>query len=366
MQKLGVNFRPHFCSKSVLSTACARMNLQSSFHIVTGAGRGIGRAISIALASRGAAGVALVDVCISEKTIEAVEAAASSAGFRPLPLIADVSTRDGVLSAIGAARSAFGRIDGMVSNAGIATLPLLDGESPRQRFTAIGESPASWQASVCGPGLCGATPDMVVCTKPPAACALPHARPISWFMRRCVRVCAPAPWQMSVNVMAHVWAAESLVPTFEQQEGGGALVSVVSAAGLLSQIGAPSYSVSKAAAVAFCQSLAIHHGDRGVRVHCVCPQAVATSLVGLPSEDPYAGDAPKEALAGGASDGVLSPGDVAMATVDAMESGEFMVLPHAGVSQYVQMKAAAPAKWVKGMRKLRDAIEKGQTPLVQS
>jgi len=302
----------------VLSTACARMNLQSSFHIVTGAGRGIGRAISIALASRGAAGVALVDVCISEKTIEAVEAAASSAGFRPLPLIADVSTRDGVLSAIGAARSAFGRIDGMVSNAGIATLPLLDGESPRQRFTAIGESPASWQAS------------------------------------------------MSVNVMAHVWAAESLVPTFEQQEGGGALVSVVSAAGLLSQIGAPSYSVSKAAAVAFCQSLAIHHGDRGVRVHCVCPQAVATSLVGLPSEDPYAGDAPKEALAGGASDGVLSPGDVAMATVDAMESGEFMVLPHAGVSQYVQMKAAAPAKWVKGMRKLRDAIEKGQTPLVQS
>jgi len=285
---------------------------------VTGAGRGIGRAISIALASRGAAGVALVDVCISEKTVEAVEAAASSAGFRPLPLIADVSTRDGVLGAIGAARSAFGRIDGMVSNAGIATLPLLDGESPRQRFTAIGESPASWQAS------------------------------------------------MSVNVMAHVWAAESLVPTFEQQEGGGALVSVVSAAGLLSQIGAPSYSVSKAAAVAFCQSLAIHHGDRGVRVHCVCPQAVATSLVGLPSEDPYAGDAPKEALAGGASDGVLSPGDVAMATVDAMESGEFMVLPHAGVSQYVQMKAAAPAKWVKGMRKLRDAIEKGQTPLVQS
>ena len=67
----------------------------------------------------------------------------------------------------------------------------------------------------------------------------------------------------------------------------------------------------------------------------------------------------------GASEGVLSPQVVAAATCDAMEGGEFLVLPHAQVAQYVKMKATAPHKWLTGMRKLRDAIALGKTPLVQ-
>jgi len=282
-------------------------------HIVTGAGRGIGRALAMGLAARGASGVALIDLDSPESAAAATRSCAASSSFTALAIAADISTRTGVLTAVESARTAFGgRIDGIISNAGVA--PLADPHGP---LTSIGESPEAWEQS------------------------------------------------MAVNLMAHVWAAEATVPGFEQQEGGGAFVSIVSAAGLLTQIGAPSYSVSKAAALAFSESLAVHHGDRGVRVHCVCPQAVATSLVGLSSEDPNAA-MPEGALAGGASDGVLSPDAVATATLDAMESGEFMVLPHAQVASYVQMKAAAPGKWIRGMRKLRDAIAAGKTPLVQA
>ena len=103
-----------------------------------------------------------------------------------------------------------------------------------------------------------------------------------------------------------------------------------------------------------------------MRVHCVCPQAVATSLVGLPSEDPRAAP-PPGALAGGADEGVLSPAAVAEATLDAMASGgELLVLPHPEVAGYAQMRASEPTKWVRGMRKLRDAIAAGKTPLVQA
>ena len=287
------------------------MRLAGTFHVITGAGRGIGRALAVGLASRGAAGVALVDRSAPDAAASAASAAASDPLFQALPLTADMAAREGVRTSIAAARDAFGRLDGVISNAGVASLC-----DPQGPFSAVRESPAEWELS------------------------------------------------MQVNCMAHVWAAEAVIPEFEQQEGGGALVNVISAAALLTQVGAPSYSVSKAAALAFGQSVAVHHGDRGVRVHCVCPQAVATSLVGLASEDPHAA-VPEGALAGGAEVGVLSPEAVASATLDAMESGEFLVLPHPQVAGYVQMKAASPGKWVKGMRKLRDAIAKGHTPLVQ-
>jgi NAD(P)-dependent dehydrogenase (short-subunit alcohol dehydrogenase family) len=289
-----------------------RMDLAGSYHLITGAGRGIGRALATGLAARGAAGVALVDVSTPTIAAQAAAAAATHAEFQALPIAADVSSRDGVRAAIASALDAFdGRMDGLISNAGVAAIA-----DPRAEFSAVSETASTWAAS------------------------------------------------MNVNCMAHVWAAEAIVPHFEQSPTGGAFVSIVSAAGLLTQVGAPSYSVSKAAAFAFSTSLSVHHGDRGVRVHCVCPQAVATSLVGLSSEDPHA-PIPQEAVAGGAGDGVLSPQAVAAATLDAMESGQFLVLPHAQVQSYAQMRMAAPDKWLRGMRKLRDAIRAGKTPLVQ-
>ncbi|MEA2123852.1 MAG: hypothetical protein QOI80_634 [Solirubrobacteraceae bacterium] len=96
-------------------------------------------------------------------------------------------------------------------------------------------------------------------------------------------------WEQSwnVNVKAHVLAARRLVPIWIER-GEGYFVSTASAAGLLSQIGDAPYSVSKHAAVAFAEWLAITYGARGLRVSCLCPMGVNTPLVqrGLEMDGP--------------------------------------------------------------------------------
>jgi NAD(P)-dependent dehydrogenase (short-subunit alcohol dehydrogenase family) len=89
-----------------------------------------------------------------------------------------------------------------------------------------------------------------------------------------------ASWQRAwdVNVMAHVWAARAVVDEMVAR-GSGYLVSVASAAGLLSMIGAAPYTATKHAVVGLAEWLAITYGDRGVRVSCVCPQFVQTAML---------------------------------------------------------------------------------------
>ena len=85
-------------------------------------------------------------------------------------------------------------------------------------------------------------------------------------------------------------------------------MNVASAAGLLSQIGDAAYSATKHAAVAFAESLAISHGDAGINVSVVCPQAVATRMIGI-DEDSTSTDG---GFGGNDVDGVMRPEDVAV------------------------------------------------------
>ncbi len=148
-------------------------------------------------------------------------------------------------------------------------------------------------------------------------------------------------WQRiwDINVMAHVWAARHLVPRMIAR-GGGYLLNTASAAGLLSQVGSAPYAVTKHAAVGLAEWLAITHGDQGIKVSVLCPQAVRTAMTaGNPN--------------GVASlDGMIEPEAVAEACVRAIEAEDFLVLPHPEVLEYMRRKTGDYNRWIGGMRKL--------------
>jgi NAD(P)-dependent dehydrogenase (short-subunit alcohol dehydrogenase family) len=148
-------------------------------------------------------------------------------------------------------------------------------------------------------------------------------------------------WQRiwDINVMAHVWAARYLVPLMAAR-GGGYLMNTASAAGLLSQIGSAPYAVTKHAAVGLAEWLAITHGDQGIKVSVLCPQAVKTAMTaGNPD--------------GVASiDGMMEPEVLAECVVGCLEREEFLILPHPEVLTYMRNKTNDYGRWIGGMRKL--------------
>lgn len=146
---------------------------------------------------------------------------------------------------------------------------------------------------------------------------------------------------MGVNVMAHVHASRVLVPRMLER-GGGTLLFTVSAAGLLTQIGSAPYSVSKHAALGLAEWLSITYGDRGLKVHALCPQAVATNMTAGIDGGGVAG-----------VDGMLSPDDVAAAALAGIESGELLIFPHAEVPEYARRRADDHERWLRGMRRLQ-------------
>ncbi len=147
-----------------------------------------------------------------------------------------------------------------------------------------------------------------------------------------------------INVMAHVWAARALLPGWVER-GEGYLLSTASAAGLLTQVSAAAYSITKHAAVALAEWLSITYGDAGIKVSCLCPQAVRTPMLELALEDPV-GAAPL--LAGG----LLEPDDVAAAVVTGVRDERFLILPHEDVAKHMALKGAQPERWLSGMRRL--------------
>ncbi|CAM5544126.1 SDR family oxidoreductase OS=Streptomyces alboniger OX=132473 GN=CP975_06790 PE=3 SV=1 [Streptomyces alboniger] len=149
-----------------------------------------------------------------------------------------------------------------------------------------------------------------------------------------------------VNVMAHVRAAHALLPGWLER-GSGRFVSTVSAAGLLTMIGAAPYSVTKHGAYAFAEWLSLTYRHRGVKVHAICPQGVRTDML---------------AATGSAGDLVLTPtaiepDDVAAALFAGMAEDRFLILPHPEVAAFYKARAVTPDKWLSGMNHLQQKWE---------
>jgi NAD(P)-dependent dehydrogenase (short-subunit alcohol dehydrogenase family) len=159
---------------------------------------------------------------------------------------------------------------------------------------------------------------------------------------------------IDVNVMAHVRAARILVPQWLAR-GSGYFVGTASAAGLLTQIGAAPYSVTKHAAVAFSEWLSVTYGDRGIGVSCLCPMGVNTNMLntGLESDDD--GEALGANVVAAAGD-ILEPETVAERVLEAIEGETFLVLPHPEVLEFFRRKGTDYDRWLRGMRRLQGAV----------
>ena len=149
-------------------------------------------------------------------------------------------------------------------------------------------------------------------------------------------------WQdiWEINVVSHIYAARAVLPKMIER-GEGYIASTASAAGLLSQIGSAPYAVTKHAAVALAEWIAITHGNEGIKVSVLCPQAVRTAMT-----------ARGAGVAG--VDGMIEAEEVAEIVVRAIEQERFLILPHPEVLEYMRRKTADYDRWLNGMRRLRD------------
>ncbi|MFH0517135.1 SDR family oxidoreductase [Streptomyces sp. M41] len=158
-------------------------------------------------------------------------------------------------------------------------------------------------------------------------------------------------WSLSwdVNVMAHVRAAQELLPAWLER-GSGRFVSTVSAAGLLTMIGAAPYAVTKHGAYAFAEYLSLTYRHRGIKVHAICPQGVRTGMLDATGT---AGDLVLKPTA-------IAPEDVADALFKGMEEDRFLILPHPEVAGYYEARAAAPDRWLDGMNHIQQRWEEAR------
>jgi len=254
--------------------------------VVTGGASGIGRAMCIRF---GALGAAVTVADLDGPGAEATARTVVAAGGRASARVCDVCREDDIVGLVEHATSTFGPIDLFCSNAGV---PAGGGpEAPDEVWTR------AWE----------------------------------------------------VHTMAHVWAARAVLPGMVER-GRGYLLQTASAAGLLTNLGAAPYAVTKHATVAFAEWLAISYGDAGIRVSCLCPMGVRTPLLDGAADD----------LAGAvvlATSELIEPDDVADAVVAGLATEQFLILPHPVVTEYWQAKVTDYDRWLRGMRRLQARLQ---------
>jgi NAD(P)-dependent dehydrogenase (short-subunit alcohol dehydrogenase family) len=261
------------------------MELADRCIVVTGAASGIGRALALRFATERPRGLVLADLPRQRDALLALAAsleAGDGAARPPVAAIAvptDVADEAAVRALVAAAESRFGHVDVFCSNAGI----IRDGSE--------------------------------------------HAPDADWDLS----------WR--IHVMAHVFAARAVVPGMRAR-GEGYLLNTASAAGLITSLPSATYAVSKHAAIALAEWLAIQHGAAGVRVSVLCPQAVDTPMI-----------RDRAGAAAAANDGVITADALAECVVRGMAAESFLILPHPEVLEYFRRKGADYDRWLDGMRR---------------
>lgn len=140
-----------------------------------------------------------------------------------------------------------------------------------------------------------------------------------------------------INVMSHVWAARHLLPHFLSR-GQGYFLNTASAAGLLTELHSAPYAVTKHAALAFAEWLAVTYGDRGIKVSALCPEGVWTPMIeNAPILQQTA----------------ISTDELVEKTLEVLRRESFLVVTHATTLPSFQNKASNYDEWLSKLRHLR-------------
>ena len=264
------------------------MELAGTVAVVTGAASGIGRSLARALALDAGAVVVAADVDGTGASAVATEIADEAGAGRTVGFAAEIDVTDeaAMIALIDRVEESLGPIELWCGNAGISSMGGV--ERPNEEWNRV--------------------------------------------------------WD--VNLMAHVIACRHLVPRWVER-GSGHLLVTASAAGLLTGLGTASYAVTKHAAVALAEWIAITHGDDGVRVSCLCPQGVRTPMT---ESDWMLGVAQVREL------GLMEPEEVAAHTLEALREDRFLILPHPEVATYEQRRAGDRQRWLAGMRRMQRGL----------
>ena len=157
---------------------------------------------------------------------------------------------------------------------------------------------------------------------------------------------------VDVNLLAHVWAAQRVLPGMVD-EGAGYLVQTISSAALITGPSPLGYTLTKHGALGFAEWIALNYLHLGITVTCLCPNAVNTGMLGRNEDDEDASrrsDAPVVSNIGD----VVEPELVADLALDGMAQGRFLVLPHPRVGESFLRKAGDYDRWLEGTnRRLR-------------
>lgn len=149
---------------------------------------------------------------------------------------------------------------------------------------------------------------------------------------------------LDINFMSHVWSTRAVLPGMLER-GQGCLLHTASAAGLLMEFTSAPYQVSKHAAVAFAEWLAVKYGPLGIQVACLCPQGVRTRMIDG-----------RHPMSRHMQANSVSVEHVADCTVECLRKNEFLILPHPEVARYMQNRASDHERWLGGMQKLRTKV----------
>jgi meso-butanediol dehydrogenase / (S,S)-butanediol dehydrogenase / diacetyl reductase len=192
------------------------MRLAGHVALITGGGSGIGRAIALLFAREGAS-VVVADLVADRATETAALIAA--AGGRATGVAADVSKAEQAAAMVAVAVEAFGRVDILVNNAGLS----------------VGDTVLDFDE---------------------------------------------AAWDLNLDVvLKSVYLCSRAVLPGMIERGHGNILNIASVNGMLA-VGEAAYSAAKAGMINLTANLAIHFGDKGVRVNCIAPGTIRTPIWG--------------------------------------------------------------------------------------